>query len=163
MAGSLVRFLCSTLALSSRDEVPAGVNGGECMADAGDDGMEERWPECAEAVREAGVGDAALCVLVLSMLMIVCCAKWLAYSGRRKRNGFEGEVLHALCLHSGLLECGRQITQLFLGLGTQRFVLRVFCGAREIRDILHGLLWLDFLVDIAEADRLRWGSGRHGW
>jgi hypothetical protein len=45
MAGSLGRFLCSSaLALSSREEVPAGVRGGECMA--GDDGlvpMEARW------------------------------------------------------------------------------------------------------------------------
>lgn len=60
MAGSLGRFLCpSALALSSRDDVPAGVKGGECMADAGDDGMEERCPECAEAVREAGDGEGA--------------------------------------------------------------------------------------------------------
>jgi hypothetical protein len=65
MAGSLVRFLCSTLALSSRDDVPAGVKGGECMADAGDDAMEERCPECAEAVREAGVGEGALSVLAM--------------------------------------------------------------------------------------------------
>jgi hypothetical protein len=65
MAGSLMRFLCSMLALSSRDAVPAGVNGGECMADAGDDGMEERCPECAEAVREAGAGDGALHALAV--------------------------------------------------------------------------------------------------
>jgi hypothetical protein len=51
------------LALSSRDDVPAGVKGGECMADAGDPVMEERCPECAEAVREAGEGEAALGVL----------------------------------------------------------------------------------------------------
>ena len=66
MAGSLGRFLCpSALALSSRDEVPAGVRGGECMADAGDDGIEERCPECAEAVREAGDGEGALWLLAL--------------------------------------------------------------------------------------------------
>lgn len=60
IAGSLGRFLCpSVLALSSRDDVPAGVKGGECMADAGDPGMEERCPECAEAVREAGEGEGA--------------------------------------------------------------------------------------------------------
>lgn len=66
MAGSLGRFLCpSALALSSRDDVPAGVRGGECMADAGDDGIEERCPECAEAVREAGDGEGALWLLAL--------------------------------------------------------------------------------------------------
>jgi hypothetical protein len=63
IAGSLMRFLCSVLALSSRDDVPAGVKGGECMAEAGDDGMEERCAECAEAVREAGVGEGALYAL----------------------------------------------------------------------------------------------------
>lgn len=60
-AGSLARFLCSCIvALSSRDDVPAGVSGGECMAEAGEEGMEERCAECPEAVREAGVGEGAL-------------------------------------------------------------------------------------------------------
>jgi hypothetical protein len=60
MAGSLWRFLFpSALALSSREPVPAGVSGGECMADAGDDGIEARCPEWAEGVREAGEGEAA--------------------------------------------------------------------------------------------------------
>lgn len=48
MAGSLDWFLWSPAppVLSSRDDVPAGVKGGECIADAGDDGFvprEERW------------------------------------------------------------------------------------------------------------------------
>lgn len=38
MAGSLKRFLCpsAALSLSSREAVPAGVSGGECIAGAGD-------------------------------------------------------------------------------------------------------------------------------
>lgn len=64
MAGSLGRFLCPSMAaFSSRDEVPAGVSGGECMADAGEDGMEERCPECADAVRDAGLGEGAFVML----------------------------------------------------------------------------------------------------
>jgi hypothetical protein len=61
MAGSVRCFLCSSAppVLSSRDDVPAGVRGGECMADPGDDGMEERWYEWPEVVREAGDGDGA--------------------------------------------------------------------------------------------------------
>jgi hypothetical protein len=48
MAGSFGCFLRSSapLVLSSREDVPAGVKGGECMADTGEDGvvpMEERW------------------------------------------------------------------------------------------------------------------------
>jgi hypothetical protein len=44
MAGSLDCFLCASAPpfLSSLDEVPAGVKGGECIADAGDDPIEER-------------------------------------------------------------------------------------------------------------------------
>ena len=48
MAGSLGCFLWSpAAALSSREEVPAGVRGGECMADGDGDGLapprEARW------------------------------------------------------------------------------------------------------------------------
>ena len=63
MAGSLSRFLWpSAAALSSREDVPAGVSGGECIAMAGEDGLvptEARCPECADWVREAGDGEAA--------------------------------------------------------------------------------------------------------
>lgn len=64
MAGSLSRFLCpsAALSLSSRDEVPAGVSGGECMAGAGELGpvpREERWPECPDCTLEAGEGEGA--------------------------------------------------------------------------------------------------------
>lgn len=60
MAGSLECFLCpSAPVFSSREEVPAGVSGGECIAEAGDEAMEERCPECTEVVREAGLGDGA--------------------------------------------------------------------------------------------------------
>jgi hypothetical protein len=49
MAASLGRFLCASgPVLSSRDDVPAGVSGGECMAAAGDEGFvptEGRWAE----------------------------------------------------------------------------------------------------------------------
>lgn len=43
--------------------MPAGVSGGECMAEVGGDGrgpMEARWPECADVVRVAGEGEGAL-------------------------------------------------------------------------------------------------------
>lgn len=58
-AGSLGRCLwppCMA-ALSSLDEVPAGVSGGECMA--GEEAMDERCAEWAETVREAGLGEGA--------------------------------------------------------------------------------------------------------
>jgi len=82
MAGSLECFLCpSAPVFSSREEVPAGVSGGECMADAGDEAMEERCPECTEVVLEAGLGEGALHVLaVLGGRGLIDHAKELAYS-----------------------------------------------------------------------------------
>lgn len=56
-AGSL-RFVLSAplVGLSSREDVPAGVNGGDCMAWATDVRCWEDWPE---VVREAGEGEGA--------------------------------------------------------------------------------------------------------
>lgn len=60
MAGSLGCFLWSpAAALSSRDDVPAGVRGGECMADGELVPREARWYDVPDWVREAGAGDAA--------------------------------------------------------------------------------------------------------
>lgn len=59
MAGSLGRFLCpSATGRSSRDEVPAGVSGGDCMAE-GVVPTEVRCPEWPEGVLVAGEGDGA--------------------------------------------------------------------------------------------------------
>lgn len=57
MAGSLDSFLCCVTApcLSSREDVPAGVSGGECIDDW-------TWEEWADPVRETGEGDGALCM-----------------------------------------------------------------------------------------------------
>ena len=63
IAASLGRFPCpSILPFSSRVEVPAGVNGGDCMVAAGEEGVvlvEGRWAENPDCVREAGDGEAA--------------------------------------------------------------------------------------------------------
>lgn len=61
MAGS---FLCSAgpVVFVSWEEVPAGVSGGECIADTGGDGRwvdEGRLEEWPEGVRDAGEGDGA--------------------------------------------------------------------------------------------------------
>lgn len=49
--------------------MPAGVNGGECMARAGEGGFvpsEARWTECPDGVRELGVGEGACYVSAMS-------------------------------------------------------------------------------------------------
>lgn len=58
-AGSLSPFLGSIplVGLSSREDVPAGVSGGDCTAWVIDERCWEDWPDC---VREAGEGDGAL-------------------------------------------------------------------------------------------------------
>ena len=83
-AGSLARFLCPwAMVFSSRDEVPAGVSGGECMAEAGEEGMDERCAECPEAVREAGAGEGALSLLADWTNGGIPCSQ-VAYPGRWK-------------------------------------------------------------------------------
>lgn len=80
MAGSLGRFLCPSAAgLSSRDDVPAGVNGGDCMAEAVVP-TEARCPECPDVVREAGEGDGALSVSAV-------CPKSHMFNAQLTRDG----------------------------------------------------------------------------
>jgi hypothetical protein len=64
MAGSLGPFFCSATepVLPSCEDVPAGVSGGECIAEVGGEGRGP-WPEwkadCPECVREAAGGEGA--------------------------------------------------------------------------------------------------------
>lgn len=89
-AGSLGCLLCpGPAAFSSRDDVPAGVNGGECMAEAGEEGMEERCAECPEIVREAGLGEGACGVLAGWALVAACHGREFAYAGGWKRDRLE--------------------------------------------------------------------------
>lgn len=55
------------------------------------------------------------------------------------------------------------MSQLLLGLGTQRSIPSMLVRAREFRHGLDGLCRLNLLVDIAEAHRLGLflGRGRH--
>ena len=64
MAGSLDSFLCCSAApcLSSREDVPAGVSGGECIEDW-------RWVvEWLDAVRDTGEGDGAFVIIAFPSL-----------------------------------------------------------------------------------------------
>ena len=161
-AGSLGRCLwppCMA-ALSSLDEVPAGVSGGECMA--GEEAMDERCAEWAETVREAGLGEGAFDVLAAWARNCPRSRCRFAYSGGRQRDGLEGEVFHALCLHARLLERRRQVAELFLSMGAQRGSRVGGVGrGREVGNVLDSVGGLNFLVDVAEADGLGRGRGRH--
>lgn len=151
-AGSLSPFLGSIplVGLSSREDVPAGVSGGDCTAWVIDERCWEDWPDC---VREAGEGDGA------------CSSQWparrhskkksCAYSRGWQRDGLKGEVLHALRLDARLLQCRREAAQLLLGLRTQWLFRRCLTRACKACHMLEGVFGLNLLVDIAEADGLR--------
>lgn len=47
-------------------------------------------------------------------------------------------------------------------MGAQWTVVGRVGGASEVGDIFDSVGGLNFLMDVAEADGLGWGSGRHG-
>jgi hypothetical protein len=90
IAVSLRRGLWSSApsVFSSREEVPAGVSGGECMAEATAAGWvpsEARWNECPDAVREAGAGEAACGLLARTVKQAMPCHTCLLERGQPRQ------------------------------------------------------------------------------
>jgi hypothetical protein len=101
-AGSLGRFLwwsIPLIGLSSREDVPAGVNGGDCITDAAAD--TRCWEDWPDGVREVGEGEGAC---LRSIACSTSLVKRFAHSGRRQGDRFEREVLHALGLATRVLQ-----------------------------------------------------------